>query len=54
MTMGFMSSSAKTLRHRAVNWADDHGINESVKNDLLNWLEALPWRDDMVMLHLGR
>ena len=41
------------LTSRAKNWASDHSISQSGEIDLLNWIEALPWRNDMVSLHLG-
>ena len=42
------------LTSRAINWANDHAISESEKDDLLSWVADLPWRNDMVTLHLGR
>lgn len=51
---GVYEFSRDGLLSRANNWANDSAINESEKNDLLSWVEALPWRNDMVSLHLGR
>ncbi len=42
------------LTCRAVNWATDRAINSAERADLLSWIAHLPWRDDRVMLHLGR
>ena len=41
------------LISRASNWADDHEISPQERTALLSWVKALPWRDDMVILHLG-
>ena len=51
---GMYEFSCDGLLRRANNWANDRAINESEKNDLQSWVEALPWQNDMVTLHLGR
>lgn len=50
---GMYEFSHDGLISRARNWADDHSMGESAKNDLLSWVEELPWQNDMVSLHLG-
>ena len=51
---GLYEFKRESLRSRAVNWSDDMGIGPSESDALLSWVEALPWRDNYVMLHLGR
>ena len=42
------------LISRVENWARARAVSMAEKDDLISWVEALPWHDDMVMLHLGR
>lgn len=51
---GMYEFSRDGLISRAKNWAGDRSLSQSGENDLLNWVEALPWRNDMISLHLGR
>ena len=51
---GMYEFSHDGLISRARNWADGHSISESAKNDLLSWVEDLPWQNDMVSLHIAR
>ena len=50
---GLFEFGRSGLITRAGKWADDHDISPLDRTALLSWVEALPWHDDMVMLHLG-
>ena len=51
---GMYEFSRSGLTSRAKIWAGDRSIGQSGENGLLNWIEALPWRNDIVSLHIGR
>ena len=42
------------LISRADNWANSRAMSSLERAELLSWVADLPWRDDRVMLHLGR
>ncbi len=41
------------LLNRANLWAESRGVKLAERINLLNWINALPYRGDFVMLHLS-
>ena len=41
------------LRKRANSWAKQTNAGVADKRVLRNWINALPWQDETIMLHLG-
>ena len=41
------------LLNRANLWAESRGVKLAERINLLNWINALPYRGDFVMLHLN-
>lgn len=41
------------LTRQAANWCNAAGVDAAGRAALLDWLAALPWQGDMIMLHLG-
>jgi hypothetical protein len=43
----------ESLIEKAAEWADGRGLEAQQRAQLFDWLEALPWHGDTVMLHLN-
>ncbi len=42
------------LRQRANDWAALKGLGQVEKAALEAWVSSLPWKDERVMLHIGK
>ena len=45
--------SRSHMERRAQEWADLGDADPAVRETLRNWIAALPWQNDTIMLHLG-
>jgi hypothetical protein len=52
-TDSFYEFFREGLLRRAGGWARQQDINPDAMTTLLNWVENLPYRDDVIMLHLS-
>ena len=51
---GLVEYSRGYLERRSNQWADSQSLDLSERTALTSWLDSLPWRNDMIMLHLNR
>ena len=46
--------SRSYLERCSIEWADLRRIDPAARAALSRWIATLPWKDDLIMLHLGR
>ena len=50
---GIAEFSQSYLEKKATVWVEENAIDVDGRVALFTWLSALPWEDEMIMLHLG-
>ncbi len=50
---GFLEFSRSYLDRRVKEWADRRNAGNAARAALLAWVANLPWKENMIMLHLG-
>ncbi len=48
----FVQYTRETLRAELDDYASRNDLSESEQHGLRRWLDGLPWKDDLIMLHL--
>ena len=49
----FVQTSRETLMERASAFASENSVAQSDVEGIQRWIESLPWRGSMLMLHLS-
>ncbi len=49
----FVETTQLDMLTRAAVYATEHNLTAENRSDLESWIKDLPWKGDMIMLHLG-
>ena len=50
----FIELGHDTMVNHARGYIESKDLSGTEADEVMGWVSALPWRDDLVMLHLGR
>ena len=50
----FLELERSAMVSHARGYAEENSLTETEAAEIMDWVNSLPWKDDRVMLHLGR
>ena len=50
----FLELDRDTMVSHARGYIDKNGLADTEANEVMRWVTGLPWKNERVMLHLGR